>query len=50
MRIIDLSGPAGDEDGTTLPDTDRPFIPYGTGGFRTPFKEKFKFRNVKRKN
>lgn len=23
-------------DGTTLPDTDRPFTPNGTGGFRIP--------------
>lgn len=26
----------GVDDGTTLPDTDLPFIPNGTGGLRTP--------------
>lgn len=28
------------DDGTTLPDTDRPFKPNGTGGFRTPVDTK----------
>lgn len=32
---LTLFGPRVD-DGTTLPDTDRPFAPNGTGGFRTP--------------
>lgn len=30
----------GVDDGTTLPDTDRPFMPNGTGGFRTPETQK----------
>lgn len=36
-----------DEDGTTLPDTERPFKPNGTGGFRTPAKKYILNRNKK---
>lgn len=32
------------DDGTTLPEIDRPFIPNGTGGFRTPKNQKAGFR------
>lgn len=32
---LGLRSMPGVDDGTTLPDTDRPFIPNGTGGFRT---------------
>lgn len=34
-------GPAV-EDGTTLPDIDRPFKPNGTGGFRIPVNRRKK--------
>lgn len=37
---FDIPEPAGGDDSTAPPDTERPFKPNGTGGFRTPAKIK----------